>query len=166
MRSSLGSLAATAALALTAGCGSTTSSTDATGCPGRPTCGDRPDGPTAGPIAGARVLPLISQTGGGGRVSTHASLLGSPAQIAAFTRQFPTPALGGRVEQAAARAADSGHLVYAAVVAMGCDVPPGAEVALGANGEVEISAEEVASPLEECLAPVTTVAVATVPGAD
>ena len=51
------------------------------------------------------------------------------------------------------------------MVALGCDVPPGAVVALDANGDVQITAEEVASPLPECLAPVTTVAIATVPGA-
>jgi hypothetical protein len=56
--------------------------------------------------------------------------------------------------------------VYGAVVAVGCDRPPGAVVALDANGQVQITPEEVASPLQECLAAVTTVAVATVPGAD
>jgi hypothetical protein len=57
MKRTLGTLLATAALVATAGCGSTSSST-ASG----------PDSPTPGPIAGAHVLPLISLTGGGGRV--------------------------------------------------------------------------------------------------
>jgi hypothetical protein len=155
MRRTLGTLLATAALATTAGCGSATSSSTATA----------PDSPGPGPIAGAEVLPLISQTGGGGRVSTHASLLDTPAQVAAFARQFQAPAMAHRVGAAAAEAAKSGHIVYGAVVALGCDVPPGAVVALDANGEVEITPKEVASPLPECLAPVTTVAIATVPGA-
>ena len=155
MRRTLGTLLAAAALATTAGCGSASSSTTATA----------PDSPGPGPITGAKVLPLISQTGGGGRMSTQASLLGTPAQVAAFTRQFRAPGLGQRVGAAAAEAAKSGHLVYGAVVAFGCDVPPGAVVALDANGDVKITAEEVASPLPECLAPVTTVALATVPGA-
>jgi hypothetical protein len=162
MRRTLGTLVTTAALALTAGCGSgTTSSTAAD--PDHPS----PDGPSAGPVAGAKVLPLISQTGGGGKgVSTHAVLLDSKAQVAAFTKQFRLPGLGGRVSEAAADAARSGHPVYGAVVAIGCDVPPGAVVELDAEGQVEITPMQVASPLPECLAPVTTVALATVPGAD
>jgi hypothetical protein len=155
MRRTLGTLLAAAALATTAGCGSASSSTTATA----------PDSPGPGPITGAKVLPLISQTGGGGRMSTQATLLGTKAQVAAFTRQFRAPGLGQRVGAAAAEAAKSGYLVYGAVVAFGCDVPPGAVVALDANGDVKITAEEVASPLPECLAPVTTVALATVPGA-
>ncbi len=156
MRHTLGTLLAAAALATTAGCGSATSSSSTA---------TAPDSPGPGPIAGAKVLPLISQTGGGGRMSTHASLLGTPAQVAVFTRQFQAPGLAHRVGAAVTEAAKSGYLVYGAVVGFGCDVPPGAAVALDANGEVEITPEEVASPLPECLAPVTTVALATVPGA-
>jgi hypothetical protein len=160
MRRILGTLLVTAALATTAGCGSATSGSTATS-PSAQT----PDKPSAGPIHGAEVLPLISQTAGGGRVSTQATLLGTRAQVAAFTAQFRVPGLAHRVTAAAAEAARSGHLVYGAVVALGCDVPPGAVVALDANGDVQLTAEEVASPRPECLAPVTTVAVATVPGA-
>ncbi len=159
MRRILGTLVATAALAATAGCGSSNSSSTASDTAG-------PDSPGPGPVAGATVLPLVSQTGGGGRVSTQATLLGTQAQIDGFTRQFRAPALANRVSAAAAQAAKSGYLVYGAVVALGCDVPPGAMVALDANGEVQLTAEDVPSPLQECLAPVTTVAIATVPGAD
>ncbi len=159
MRRILGTLVATAALAATAGCGSATSSSTVSASSG-------PDKPSAGPIAGATVLPLISQTAGGGQVSTTASLLGTRAQVAAFTEQFRVPGLAHRVSAAAADAATSGYPVYGAVVALGCDVPPGAVVSLDANGDVQLTAEEVASPRPECLAPVTTVALATVPGAD
>ena len=117
-------------------------------------------------MPGATVLPLISQTGGGGQVSPHAYPLTSRSQVAAFTRQFHAPALGSRVSAAATNAATSGYAVYGAVVALGCDRPPGAVVSLDAQGDVQLTAMEVASPLPECLAPVTTVALATVPGAD
>jgi hypothetical protein len=151
----LGTLFAIAALAATAACGSASSSTAA-----------GPDSPGPGPITGAHVLPLISLTGGGGRVSTSATLLDSTAHLRAFTEQFRPPTMAARVNAAARKAASSGHLVYGAVVAVGCDRPPGAVVALDANGQVQITPEEVASPLQECLAAVTTVAVASVPGAD
>ena len=154
MRRTLGTILATAALATTAGCGSSTSSTAAA-----------PDSPSAGPVTGARVLPLISLTGGGGRVSTAATLLDTPAQVQGFTRQFRAPAMANQIRAAVAQAENSGYLVYGAVVALGCDRPPGAVVALDAAGQVQLTAKPVASPLPECLAPVTTVAIATVPGA-
>jgi hypothetical protein len=154
MRRILGTLVATVALAITAGCGSATSSTAA-----------GPDSPSAGPITGAQVLLLISMTGAGGRVSTRATLLDSAAHVQAFSRQFRASALEGQITAAVTRAEQSGYLVYGTVVAVGCDRPPGADVSLDANGAVRIVAREVASPLPECLAPVTTVAIATVPGA-
>ena len=97
-------------------------------------------------------------------MSTTAVLLATPADVRGFTRQLQ-PAMVHRVTGAVARARKSGYLVYGAVVALGCDRPPGADVSLDADGEVQIVAQEVASPLPECLAPVTTVAIATVPGA-
>jgi hypothetical protein len=154
MRRILGTLVTAAALTFTAGCGSATSST-----------ADGPDSPSAGPITGAQVLPLISMTGGGGRISTTATLLDTPAHVQSFSRQFRAPALERQITAAVDRAKQSGYLVYGAVVGMGCDRPPGADVSLDANGDVRIVAHEVASPLPECLAPVTTVAIATVPGA-
>jgi hypothetical protein len=153
MRRTLGALLAAAALLGTAGCGSSSSSTTA-----------GPDTPTPGPIQGAKVLPLISVTGGGGRVSTSAVLLDSAAHLRGFTQQFRPPTMAGHVAAAVRQAKASGYLVYGAVVAIGCDRPPGAVVSLDADGQVQITAEEVASPLPECLAPVTTVAIATVPG--
>lgn len=153
MRHTLGTLLATAALAVTAGCG-TSSSTTAT--PG-------PSEPSDGPIEGAQVT-LVSQTGGGGRVSTAASSLDTRAQVAAFTRQFRAPAMAHQITKAVAGAAKSGQPVFGAVIAVGCDRPPGADVVL-AGGQVQIVPREVASPLPECLAAVTTVAVASVPGA-
>lgn len=155
MKRTLGTLLATAALLTTAGCGSSSSTTAA-----------GPDTPTPGPITGAQVLPLISMTGGGGTVSTTATLLDSKAHLRAFTQQFRPQAMTARVNAAVRQAATSGHLVYGAVVALGCDRPPGAVVSLDADGHVQITAEEVASPLQECLAPVTTVAIASVPGSD
>jgi hypothetical protein len=155
MRRTLGALFATTALLATAGCGSTTSSTTA-----------GPDSPSPGPISGAHVLPLISMTGGGGRVSTVASELDTPAQVRAFTAQFRVPAIVHQIREAVSSADPKGLALFGAVVAVGCDRPPGADVLLDADGRVEIVPHEVASPLPECLAEVTTVAIAVVPGSD
>ncbi len=154
MRRISGTLVAAAVLVMTAGCGSSTSST-----------ADGPDGPSAGPVKGAEVLPLISLTGAGGQVSTAATLLDTRAHVREFSQQFRGSVLLGRIMASVEQAKQSGYLVFGAVVAVGCDRPPGADVSLDANGDVRIVARAVASPLPECLAPVTTVAIATVPGA-
>lgn len=155
MRRTLGTLFATTALVVSAGCGSSTSSTTA-----------GPDSPSPGPVAGAHVFPLISMTGGGGRVSRVASELNTPAQVTAFTSQFRVPALDHQVRATIAKAEPSGYAIYGAVVAIGCDRPPGADVILDTAMHVQIVPHEVASPLKECLAAVTTVAIASVPGSD
>ena len=155
MRRSLGTLFATTALVATAGCGSSSSST-----------AGGPDSPSPGPVAGAHVYPLISMTGGGGRVSTVASELDTPAQVRAFTAQFRVPAVTHRITSTVEKAQSSGHPVFGAVVAVGCDRPPGVDVILDGSGRVEIVPREVASPLPECLAAVTTVAITSIPGSD
>ncbi len=154
MRRILGTLVVTAALMTTAACGSATSST-----------AQGPDSPSPGPVTGAEVLPLISLTGAGGQASPKATLLDTRAHVREFSQQFRSGVLFGRIMASVEQAKKSGHLVYGAVVAVGCDRPPGADVVLDQNGDVQILAREVASPLPECLAPVTTVAIATVPGA-
>jgi hypothetical protein len=153
MRRILGALLVTLAVAVTAGCGSTSS-----------TVGSRPDSPSAGPVQGAHVT-LFSMTGGGGRVSTQATLIDTPAQLRGFTTQFGQPAMRNLVRNHVKQARNAGLAVYGAVVAIGCDRPPGADVSLDGSGNVVITPREVASPLPECLAAVTTVAIASVPGA-
>jgi hypothetical protein len=108
------------------------------------------------------VLPLISMTGGGGRPTTTAQPLDTSAQARRFVSQFHVPAMQHRVRDAITGASSSGELV-GQVVAVGCDRPPGVDVMVDADGQVELVPREVASPLEECLAPVTTVAIAVLP---
>jgi hypothetical protein len=155
MRRTLGALFTTTALLATAGCGSSTSST-----------ATDPNSPSAGPAVGAHVYPLISMTGGGGRVSEQASELDTPAQVEAFTSQFRVPAMKHQIMATLTKAESSGHGVFGAVIAVGCDRPPGAGVVLDGSGRVQIVPREVASPLPECLAAVTTVAIASIPGSD
>jgi hypothetical protein len=156
MRRTLGALFATTALVATAGCGSATTSSTAGG----------PASPSSGPAAGAHLYPLISMTGGGGRVSPLASELDTPAQVEAFTSQFRVPAMRHQIMATLKKAAPSGHGVFGAVIAVGCDRPPGADIVVDGAGRVQIVPREVASPLPECLAAVTTVAIASVAGSD
>lgn len=157
VRRVLGALLATAALAISAGCGSTRSTNEpGPGGPAMP--------PSSGPVQDARVS-LVSLTGAGGRVSRAASPLDTAAHVRAFEEQF-RPGSAHRISSAVARAKTSGHAVFGAVISVGCDRPPGADVVVDGSGRVQILPHEVASPLEECLVAVTTVAIADVPGSD
>ena len=161
----LATVLATALLGLVAACGSSSSTAadPATG-PAYDPAGNPSRSP--GPVAGAQVLPLISMTGGGGRRTAHAQVLDTPAEAAAFVRQFGPSAMRDRVRSAIAAAPTGGKVLVGQVVAIGCDRPPGADVVVGTDGQVRLVAREVASPLQECLAAITTVALASVPGAD
>lgn len=164
MRRTLGTLTAAlvtgTALALTAGCGSSSSSIamdPASDPAGNPSL-------TPGPVEGAQVLPLISMTGGGGRVSSTATELRSQRDVTRFAAQFGPPAMGNRIRAAVRDGLKPpDHDIVAQVVAVGCDRPPGADVIVNKEGQVQLVPHEVASPLEECLAPVTTVAIALLP---
>ena len=147
-----------ACLVVLVGCGSSSSvatdpASDPAGNPSR----------APGPVAGATVLPLISLTAAGGHPASVATTLGSASDIDRFVAQFRMPAMRIQVRQAATRAMDHGRQVVAQVVAVGCDRPPGVDVVGGDGGRVALVPHEVASPLQECLAPVTTVALATLP---
>jgi hypothetical protein len=162
MRRRLGPLLAGFALAapLLAGCGSsTTTAHDSSGSAA-------PPGPSSSSASGAvdyRVVKLLSQTAAGGTVSSTLTPLADAGDVKAFGRQFRMPAMAGRIA-AVMRSADlpSDRLLMGAVVSVGCDVPPGVDV-FRQGGELSITAQEVPSPLPECLAPVTTVALVSLP---
>lgn len=157
MRRRLGLLLVSVAF-LAAGCGSSSSTATA-----EPTQDASP--PSAGPIEGAHVLPLVSIHAVAGRVSQQAVPLGTPAQVAEFVQQFSTPTVESRVRAALQPALDqAGPNVVGAVVASGCDVPPGVMVSADGAGGVTIVAENPSSHLQECLVPVTTVALVELPG--
>ena len=165
MRRTLGTLVALVTLVITAACGSTSSSSVATD-PSRGPASDPAGNPTwpPGPIPDAHVLPLISMTAAGGKATPVATPLDTEAQVARFTAQFRMPAIRHRIRAAVAGSSTSGdRALVGQVVAVGCDRPPGVDVVANADGRVELVPHEVASPLQECLAAVTTVAIAELP---
>jgi len=170
MRRHLLGTAATALVLVLAGCGDTASEvadapTDPTASPtatASPT-----DSPSSSPGSQGAVdfqeIALLSQTAAGGQADPNAVRLDSPAQRKAFLEQFEHPGFGTRIEHAiTAATVPEGHVLLGAVVSIGCDVPPGVTVTGGPDGWL-IYPQEVASPLPECFAPVTTVAVVSVP---
>lgn len=137
---------------LVSACGSSSSS--AASGPGAVPSGTLPE---------ADVLPLVTIHGVAAHVSTRAVPLATSRQQQAFLAQFPPPTR--RRVSAALRGplAHGGSNVVGAVVASGCDVPPGVTATADGQGGVTIEAQEVASPLPECLIPVTTVALVDLP---
>jgi hypothetical protein len=166
MNRTLGKLTAAAAacvaLCLAAGCGASSSTvTDPGGGPASDPAGN--PSRTPGPIDGAKVLPLISMTGAGGTPQPTATVLNTREDVSSFARQFRVPEVSARIRKVVLAAQRPGHDVVGQIVMVGCDRPPGVVVNVNKEGQVELVPGEVASPLEECLAPVTTVAIAVLP---
>jgi hypothetical protein len=167
MRRTLGNLTAAAAtclvLGVTGGCDSSSSTaTD----PGHGPASDPAGLPTRSPgtVDGAKVLPLISITGAGGQAQRTATELDSRADVKAFARQFRVPGMWHRIQaEVGDEIADPERQVVGQIVMVGCDRPPGVDVMATAESGIVLTPRDVASPLEECLAPVTTVAVAVLP---
>lgn len=104
------------------------------------------------------LVDTITVTAAGGQLSETAVPLTDDAAVQAFTSQFTAGDLGAQVEDAVAQTdvADD-EVLYGAVVAIGCDSPDQVTVTRSEAGVV-ITPVKVASPLPECLAPMTTVA--------
>jgi hypothetical protein len=136
----------------TTSCGS--DSGDADDASGSPT-------PTA-PPSDAPVEPvtvaILSRTAAGGEVSPRAVPLPDAAAVGRFAEQFVDSAFGREIA-ARVRATDvpSGRRLMGAVVAIGCDVPDSVTVTVTADG-VSIVADKATSPVPECFAAVTSVA--------
>jgi hypothetical protein len=172
MKVLLGSLA-TSLVLLVAGCAD--SSSDAADDPADPTSsvsqtgtptGSPTDSPSSSPTERAldfQEIAIISQTAAGGEVDNAAVRLDDQAAREPFLMQFDRLSFGTKIdEQIAAATVPEGYLLLGAVVSIGCDVPPGVNVTEGPDGWF-IYPQKVASPLQECFAPVTTVALVAVP---
>lgn len=134
MRRLLGTLAVLLSAAALAGCG------DDVGVGQSPSPGATPH----------VEMTLVHATSGGGHPEKQATDVTDRADLAAYVAQFDD-VLAAKVTKAVRT---SGSPVLAQVVAVGCDVPPDATL----EGDV-IVPEDVPSPMKECFAPVTTVAV-------
>jgi len=150
MRKTLGSLLFLPLLLV--GCGDGDSTTVA----------DEPGAISSTAAAEPVVLALVHETNAGGTVSDQLTPIGGDGLLD-FLTQFDSSSLS---EQVMALVDDNppaeGHELMAAVVAIGCDVPPGVRVSADGAGWT-VSPDKVTAPLQECLAPVTTVAVVDVP---
>jgi hypothetical protein len=172
MRRTLGALLLTAALATAAlaGCaddGGDTRAEDAASGAASASPSDLPSAaPSGAPSTRGAVdfteVALLSETAAGGEVEHRATVLDDASAVNGFAAQFETGAMSDGLTTAV-READvaEGQELAAAVVSIGCDVPPGVTVQK-LEGGVAILPLKVKSPLKECLAPVTTVALVAV----
>ena len=106
-----------------------------------------------------RLVGVAHATAAGGEVSLRPTPVNDPAEVADFSLDFTRPQLEQQILRVVAEnPPEAGRELVAAVVSIGCDVPTAVTYA---NGEVR--AMKVADPLQECFAPVTSVAVLEVP---
>jgi hypothetical protein len=123
--------------------------------------------PGGGSDAGATLLALVSQSAVGGEVDTTAVPLDSDEAIGEFTAQFEGDQMQQSIQQALSVAAvPDGQQVMGAVIAIGCETPENAAVTRADDGSVVITAKGGGKSTQECLVPVTTVALVAVPQAD
>jgi hypothetical protein len=159
-------LAALLTLAV-AGCGDASSDTASDPASPSATPTDSPSAslPTLDPSSGvqAQTVAILSQTAAGGRVDLNAVPLADEGDRQEFAAQFNRRGMEQKIARAVASATvPEGFTLMGAVVSIGCDVPPGVTVTQSPDGWV-VQPEPVASPLEECFAAVTTVAIVAVP---
>jgi hypothetical protein len=120
------------------------------------------DAPTDGTVD-FELVTTLTETEAGGKVSQVAVPLAAGDDVQAFTAQFETDAMKARVQDEVQKTdVPDGMLLYGAVVAIGCDAPTAVNVSVDSAGVV-VTAEKVPSPLQECFAPMTTVALVLVP---
>ena len=107
------------------------------------------------------VVALVSESDVGGEVAPEAVPLDTPTAIADFSAQFENERMGASISAAlAATEVPDDLTVVGAVVAIGCEPPTEVEIETGPEG-VLISAAPVKSD-QQCLVPVTTVALVAV----
>src|SRR5829696_674609 len=154
------------ALLVLAGCGD--SASDSASDPAIPpsstsaSASSSPSAPSESP-ATPQTVAIVSQTAAGGKVDLTAVPVEDDAARQAFTAQFRRAGLDEKIARAVAGATiPEGYALMGAVVAIGCDVPPGVAVEQGPDGWV-VTPQKVPSPLQECFAPVTSVAIVAVP---
>jgi len=163
MRRTLGSLLPALLLvalpvATLAACGDDDSSAVATDPAPTESSTSAPADPPSEEPYGYELVDTITVTAAGGAVSPVGVPLSDAAAVQGFVSQFSSDDLPQQVQDAvAATDVPEGQELYGAVIAIGCDAPDQVDVDVSDAG-VTITAVKVPSPLPECFAAMTTVA--------
>ncbi len=136
------------------GCGDAASTQDASG----PAEASALTGDTS-----ARLLEIVTGTAAGGEVDPTPVPVRDATELSGFLEQFSNQGFV-RELRLAVRAAEvaEGQLLVASVVAVGCEVPTEVSV-LGPPGDVTIVAVPSVRSPRECFAPMTSVALVSMP---
>ncbi|MDQ4005705.1 MAG: hypothetical protein M3135_05320 [Actinomycetota bacterium] len=101
---------------------------------------------------------MVTETAVGGKVDPMAVPLGDQTAVAEFAAQFETDAMRARLLSIVDHApVGDGEALYAAVVAIGCEVPEDVIVTNTDSG-LEITTQKTTTSPVQCFAPMTTVA--------
>jgi hypothetical protein len=165
MRRLLGSVLPTLLLVTALGaCGDETGSADAGTDPTVRVSSPGGSGGVDGPVD-FQLVKMLTETAAGGAMSEVAVPLGDDTAVQEFNAQFEADALPTRVQNTVAGTdVPDDMLLYGAVVSIGCDSPTDVSVTEVSSGLV-ITANKVPSAMQECFAPMTTVALVLVPAA-
>jgi hypothetical protein len=157
MRRLLGSVLPTLLLVAALGACGDEESVTATDDP-TPVASGSPTESSTGDEVDFDLVDTITVTAAGGAVMPIAISMSDEASVAGFNAQFESDDMVQQVQDAVAGAeVPEGQALYAAVVAIGCDSPTDVSVTDTGSGLV-ITAQKVPSPMPECFAPMTTVA--------
>lgn len=103
-------------------------------------------------------VAILHGTAEGGTTATSPVLLDSQAAVDAFASGFSGRNLAEKIRSTYdSTDIPEGTALVAATISVGCDVPPGVTVVSGQEG-LQVIGKKVVSPLRECFAPVTSVA--------
>lgn len=158
MKRLLGSLVLVAALTPLAACGDETNDAeDRADDPASTAPSDRPD------ATAPQVVDIVSGSAADGDVAEAATVIEDDRALARYVRQFRSQAfvadLRGVID---AHPLADGRVLGLAVIEISCDEPPSATVTQ-VGSRFRVTPGKVIDPLQECFAPVTSVAVLDLP---
>jgi hypothetical protein len=158
MKRSLGTLSALLVLLLAAACGDDSGedarATDSSSSP----TGSATPGDASGATVDFVQVALLSETNAGGEVSQQPTLLDSPAAVTNFAETLDGRTMAGKIKSAVVKTdVPDGQAIVGSVVAIGCDVPSGVTLVWNGAG-LDVTPLKAKQSHQECLAPVTTVA--------
>ena len=143
---------------LLAGCADSSSSTGTDDAAPSPTS-------STSPPSEPLTVGIVSETAAGGEVDLTAVPVEEDADRRAFTAQFQRGEIDEKIGAAIGSSTiPEGYEVWGAVVAIGCDVPTDVQAAQEGDGWV-LEPQMPSETMQECFAPVTSVALVAVPAA-